>query len=84
MIFTRSSIELVSAGVNSGASRPTTRCFCFFRSGFHTVMNLLRFFRKAPIKYIQTILGISFTEKPMTFFQPHTNCQRTKFTDIII
>ncbi|MCL4546179.1 MAG: hypothetical protein M1576_00340 [Deltaproteobacteria bacterium] len=61
MNITRSSIELVSPSVSSGTSCPTTQCFLFFRSGFHTLL-----------KYIQTIFrnlfyGITFRQIPTAY-----------------
>ena len=53
--FTRSSIELISTGVYSGNSCPTTRCFLFFGFGFHTAIESLYYYRKASLKYIRTI-----------------------------
>ena len=70
------SIELVSPSVNSGhfighkangfvivrlRIFPTTQCFLFFRSGFHTAIESLYFYRKTLLKYIQTILETYFT-----------------------
>ena len=61
-IFTRSSIELISAGVNSGDSRPTTRCFLFFGFGFHARVESLYYYPKASLKYIRTIFRNLFYE----------------------
>ena len=60
--FTRSSIELISPGVYSGNSRPTTRCFLFFGFGFHAAIESLYFYCKASLKYIRTIFRNLFYE----------------------
>ncbi len=64
--FTRSSIEPVSPSVDSDTYCPTTQCFLFFRSGFHTrIEALLPDYPKTLLKYIQTILGTYFTVLPI-------------------
>ena len=61
-IFTRSSIELISKGFDSGSSSPTTQSFLFFRHGFHPASEaLLPAYRKTLLKYIHAILEIYFT-----------------------
>ena len=65
-IFTRSSIELISKGFDSGSSSPTTQSFLFFRHGFHPASEaLLPAYRKTLLKYIHAILGTYFTGAPI-------------------